>query len=108
MAVTSRSPRRMRPDDGANMPHITLINVVLPAPLGPITPSTSPEGTWNEIPSKTFRPPNCLAAPSIRSACAVSVTAASDDKMGTGLILAPLEWLDSRQRWNAPCDYPES
>src|SRR6266542_6212197 len=41
----------MAPDVGESTPRIMLIVVVLPAPFGPRSPTTSPGATWNKIPS---------------------------------------------------------
>ncbi len=46
------------PASGATKPQITLNSVVLPAPFGPITPSTSPAWTSSETPSSATTPPN--------------------------------------------------
>ena len=45
------------PDSGVTKPQITLNSVVFPAPLGPITPSTSPRVTSTETPSSAVMPP---------------------------------------------------
>ena len=37
---------------------IILMHVVLPAPLGPITPYNAPRGTVSEMPSTAFVAPN--------------------------------------------------
>src|SRR5579875_1456605 len=47
----------MCPDWGRTNPHATLKRVVLPAPLGPITPTTSPESTATDTPSSAVSPP---------------------------------------------------
>src|SRR3954447_12004436 len=46
-----------RPDCGRVNPQTTLNNVVLPAPLGPMTPTTSPEPTDAETRSSAVSPP---------------------------------------------------
>src|SRR5262245_31862846 len=43
-------PNVMLPESGGTRPEITRINVVLPAPLGPITPTVSPGATPSETP----------------------------------------------------------
>ncbi len=64
---TSRSGRRPvtscprqinEPESGVTNPQMTLNRVVLPAPLGPITPSTSPLETSTETLSRAVIPPN--------------------------------------------------
>src|SRR5579883_109837 len=44
-SVTSSPAKRMRPDEGFNIPEIRLKSVVLPAPLGPMRPRISPSAT---------------------------------------------------------------
>ena len=53
---TSPSTRHV-PDVGARMPMSTLIVVVLPAPLGPRKPNTSPCSMWNEMWSTAVKLP---------------------------------------------------
>ena len=56
---SSGCPRhRIVPEAGVTKPQMTLNNVVLPAPLGPMTPSTSPCETSSETPSSAVMPPN--------------------------------------------------
>ena len=58
LAPTSDSPsKRIEPPAGATSPKIAESVVVLPAPFGPMTPTTSPSSTWSEIPcSAGMRP----------------------------------------------------
>ena len=54
-----RSPRYSRcPLLGRTNPQMTLKRVVFPAPLGPMTPTTSPGSTRRETESRAVRPPN--------------------------------------------------
>jgi hypothetical protein len=52
-------PRQLSvPDCGVTNPQMTLNSVVLPAPFGPITPSTSPRWTSTDTFSSAVMPPN--------------------------------------------------
>ena len=58
-APSNGAPRQVIvPESGLTNPQITLNSVVLPAPLGPITPRTSPRSTSTETPSRAVIPPN--------------------------------------------------
>jgi hypothetical protein len=96
LPVMSWSTSRIRPDDDWSNPLITLISVVLPAPLGPLTPGTSPAGRLNEMSSNTRRPPNRLV---MASACSAGAAArpriVSPVNAGTELMRAsPLRYSD--------------
>ena len=54
--TTAPSSRR-RPDRARVKPQMTLNSVVLPAPLGPMTPTIAPRGTQNETASSAVIPP---------------------------------------------------
>src|SRR5262245_48931802 len=70
-----RSPSRaMRPASGLTTPHTRLNSEVLPAPLGPIRPSTRPFLRTRSMRSATTMPPNALHSPSTTR---TSVTAAA-------------------------------
>ena len=56
-SVRSCSPRVTRPPCSCTMPVITLNSVVLPAPLGPMRPITSPGRTVSPAPSSATKPP---------------------------------------------------
>jgi hypothetical protein len=45
------------PDHGRIIPEITRIRVVLPAPLGPITPTASPALTSRVVPNSAWKVP---------------------------------------------------
>jgi hypothetical protein len=45
------------PELGRTKPQMTLNTVVLPAPFGPMTPTTWPSGTAKETSSSASRPP---------------------------------------------------
>src|SRR5262245_10503347 len=65
---------RTRPESGRARPTSMRIVVVLPAPLGPRKPKTSPARTANDTPDTAVRFPKCLVSPSAerttsRSAC---------------------------------------
>ena len=69
-ASRSRPPSSIRPDRG-RVSRLTQSNsVVLPAPLGPISPQTSPRGTVRDTPASAVTPPN-------RTTTSVTVSAAS-------------------------------
>src|SRR5689334_9669694 len=44
------------------MPEITLMQVVLPDPFGPTSPSTSPAVRWKDTPSSARNPPKRLTS----------------------------------------------
>src|ERR1700761_606924 len=46
---------------------MTLMQVVLPEPFGPTSPSTSPGFRWNATPSSARKPPKRFTSPSTRS-----------------------------------------
>src|SRR5215469_3854756 len=58
MPVTSAPPSTTRPRDGRRRPQITSNRVLLPAPLGPISPVTRPGPAVSPAPSRTRFPPN--------------------------------------------------
>ena len=60
---TSWPPILIVPDVGLRLPASRLNSVVLPAPLGPISPSISPAPSAIDMPSTARRPPNCLVRP---------------------------------------------
>ena len=62
----------MRPPLGASAPLIRLTKVLLPAPLGPMTPSDSPERTSRSTPSTAATPPKRRLKVSTRSAARFS------------------------------------
>src|ERR1700683_2229925 len=49
-----------RPDLGASSPLTTLNSVVLPAPLGPMSPVTPPVGTEMDTSLSTWAPPKAM------------------------------------------------
>ena len=55
--VTDLPSRRTSPPSGESRPETTLSSVVLPEPLGPTRPITSPRLTSKETPSRAARPP---------------------------------------------------
>jgi len=57
--VASRSTRSMtmEPAVGRIRPEMTRINVVLPAPLGPMTPTASPRRTSSETSNSAWKLP---------------------------------------------------
>src|SRR5438093_9461533 len=57
----------MRPPDGRKRPEMTLSSVVLPAPLGPIRPCTSPLSTRTAAPSRARTPPKLRSSSSTES-----------------------------------------
>ena len=58
--VMSSPSKTMRPEVGAKNPLIRLKNVVLPAPLGPITARNSPASTVIDTLLTATRLPKCL------------------------------------------------
>src|SRR3954470_19124585 len=70
--VMSRPAKVMRPDSGLWKPAIAANSVVLPAPLGPISPTISPAPTSSEACSTAFNPPNALERSRTSSMAAAS------------------------------------
>src|SRR6185503_3911637 len=58
-------PMRTLPRVGGMMPAITRSDVVLPAPFGPTSPSTSPGRTMNDRSRTAVNSPNDLQSPAI-------------------------------------------
>src|SRR5262249_14214334 len=56
------SLKRIEPAVGASAPEMQLKQVVLPEPLGPISPRISPSLTSKETPLRAVKPPNCLVS----------------------------------------------
>src|SRR5664279_1191719 len=65
--VMSSPSNTMRPELGVRKPLIMLKNVVLPAPLGPMTARSSPGSTVIDISSTAIRLPKCLQTLSTRN-----------------------------------------
>src|SRR6266540_293400 len=68
----SRPANRTRPASGAISPSSSPINVVLPAPFGPMTACSSPAGTASVISSDATTPPKRLVRPSISSSASAT------------------------------------
>jgi hypothetical protein len=64
----------MSPSSGRNWPQTQLNSVVLPAPLGPTSPTLSPAPTSNEMVCTALIPPKDLQTPSIRRSGSTSAT----------------------------------
>src|SRR5215207_187284 len=64
MRVTSCPRNTTRPRSGAMLPSVRLSIVVLPAPLGPTTPTASPSPTARSRSAITTSSPNALETPS--------------------------------------------
>src|ERR1700722_18506517 len=64
--VISRPSKVTTPLSGFTYPVITLKRVVLPEPLGPISPEMDPCSTSREQPERAWRPPKALDTPSAR------------------------------------------
>ena len=64
--------QRSRPSSGATKPQTQLNKVVLPAPLGPITPTTSPARADIDTPSSAVSPPKRTVKPSTSRAAAIA------------------------------------
>src|SRR5205823_8572366 len=62
--ITSTPSTPARPASGRTVVVSTRTVVVLPAPLGPSSPSTVPAGTAKSIPSSATTSPKCLRRPS--------------------------------------------
>src|SRR5215469_9577494 len=58
MPVTSAPPSTTRPRAGRRRPQITSNRVLLPPPLGPISPVIRPAPAVSPTPSRTRFPPN--------------------------------------------------
>src|SRR6266851_9944897 len=58
--VTSRPRKRIRPESGRRAPAIRLKSVVLPEPLGPMTPSSSPSSSVKLTSLTAWTPPKPL------------------------------------------------
>src|SRR5262250_1828331 len=70
--VTSRPSNTMRPPSGTSEPETQLISVVLPEPLGPISPKRSPAFTERLSPFTAVKPPKRLVSPSTSRRAATS------------------------------------
>ena len=60
---SGRPDREIVPDVGVYWPVRQLNSVVLPAPLGPISPMISPSVSANDTSFNARRPPNCMETP---------------------------------------------
>src|SRR6266849_329725 len=62
-APISSPRRRTEPAVGGSAPDTQLNSVVLPEPLGPISPRISPSRTSNDTPLSAVKPPNRFVSP---------------------------------------------
>ena len=81
--TTSCPPKTIEPSSGVSIPVTRLKKVVFPAPLGPMTLTTSPSSTCSSKPLMARRPPNALFS-------SLSRATASDRPFGHLLGLALL------------------
>jgi hypothetical protein len=101
-SLRSSVPRqRSVPVAGWTNPHATLNNVVLPAPFGPITPSTWFGATSRETSDSATRPPKFTDTPDI-SKCATH-DSLRWDVVGTTLV-APHDERYGRSAQNQWCE----
>src|SRR5262245_4711488 len=81
-AVASRAGSRprtvVRPESALRMPSMHSMAVVLPAPLGPMSPKISPSNSWKERSSTATVEPYSLRR------CATSITHFRDEPAGRG------------------------
>src|SRR5687767_10790531 len=61
--VTSLPTKRTLPESGKRLPASWLMNVVLPAPLGPMTACVSPSRTSKSMPSHARNAPKLFVKP---------------------------------------------
>src|ERR1700674_625312 len=66
-------PRRTSPPSGGNTPAMTLKQVVLPAPFGPIRAQISPSRTAKRTSSTARKPRKCLEMPSTSRSGAIEL-----------------------------------
>ena len=57
MPTRDRPSIRISPDETGMSPEMTRISVVLPAPLGPMTPTASPAATSSETSNRARKEP---------------------------------------------------
>jgi hypothetical protein len=70
VARSSRASIMMKPESARSRPLMTLSSVVLPEPLGPISPTISPRSSLNETSTSASTPPKRLLtrrAPALRT-----------------------------------------
>src|SRR5215510_7856724 len=80
--VMSRPWYRSRPAVGALRPVMRLNSVVLPAPLGPIRPKSSPRGTENDTRLTAMTPPKLHVRASTDSISAAGAEPLPDSAAG--------------------------
>src|SRR6266542_2109905 len=80
---TSSPSTRTVPRDGRRRPQITSMSVVLPAPLGPTTPTTVPGRTRSE------RPSSARTRPKLHVTSTTSIAAADSNPTESGLDVRP-------------------
>ena len=62
-ALTETPSSSTSPESGRISPSSVLSRVLLPAPLGPMTPTTSPASIWRSRLSRAVTPPNLFVSP---------------------------------------------
>src|SRR5262245_47050401 len=90
IAVTSSPKNRTRPAVAGKSPVITLNNVVLPAPLAPMTARRSPAATDSDTPSTARSAPNVRVTP--------SSTRASPEAIGAPFLPLPAPFIRAATR----------
>ena len=93
-AVMGLPSKRTSPPMGESRPETTLSSVVLPEPLGPTSPTTSPRSTANETPSTAARPPKCRSRPptSSRAERLMARPFARSGRAQAAAVLRPSRW----------------
>src|SRR5262245_13479377 len=97
----------MMPAVGLRWPDIMLTNVVLPAPLGPMTQRSSPLSSVKSSRSLARRPSKRLVRPSVRSSSAIrsALWSGSDEIADRASDPAP-KIDDHQHKQNAECQLP--
>src|SRR5487761_92234 len=106
------------PEVGAISPSRSLTEVVLPAPLGPRNPKTSPRGTVIDNPARATVLPNCLDSSTVRmagepaatpsGAAAGEISANSATRAGYTYLLESVSDSQYRVLLQAACDTIDS